>query len=380
MLRLQRCAPIAALGLSALIVLTFVMCSSTAGRGVRLAPSGFERVGTGPSLCSGCAMGSRGIVDTLANSVAFIDNAGRVVGRAGLPAAFIVSATQQEDGRILLLSGDKNSAIEIARTIDPASAGALTAQPLARPRAAPAEVVRRNKWQLTLPSVARPGRAARPGSRFARSPAIRWRMQHEIGVDTDGRRYVLWSEFVSANPDVVVRAFVGRYGLDGRLMGIAEVPLSDMDYVPDEYAMVTRAGELRVMVPTRSGVEIRTIPMREIPAVNPRSATRMLPSRACSRRLQSEKGRALKVETRHRRFTDKLERRNDLPSPRHALLLKPIARAKVLELAREFVTQEWTLGDKNYQQARHLQRLRQGSSVNTGSARAGCAKTWSGRR
>ena len=291
--------------------------------------------------------GLTGVVDTLANSVAFIDDAGSVVGRAGLPAGFVVSATQQEDGRVLLLSGDKNSAVEIARTIDPAAAGALVAQPIARPRAAPADIARRNKWQLTLPTVAGPGRAGPPRIDVRSLSGDPLADATQIAVDAQGRLYVLWSEFVSANPNIVVRAFVGRYGLDGRLVGVAEVPLSDMDYVPDEYATVTLAGELRVMVPTRSGIEIRTIPMREIPAVSPRSATRMVQP-SLLKALQSEKGRALKVETQIGGSTDKLEQRNELPL-RGRAAPKPITRAKVLELAREFVTKEWTLEDKNYQ-------------------------------
>jgi hypothetical protein len=293
--------------------------------------------------------GLTGLVDTLANSVAFIDDAGSVVGRASLPAGFIVSATQQEDGRVLLLSGDKSFAVEIARTIDPAAAGTLVAKSIARPRAAPADIVRRNKWQLTLPTAAGTARAGQPRIDVRSLSGDPLADATQIAVDAEGRLYVVWSEFVSASPNIVVRAFVGRFGLDGRLVGVAEVPLADMDYVPDEYATVTRAGELRVMVPTRSGIEIRTIPMREIPAVSPRSATRLVQP-SLLKALQSEKGRVLKVETQIGGSPDKLEQRNELPlRGRAAAAPKPITRAKVLELAREFVTQEWTLEDKNYQ-------------------------------
>ena len=50
----------------------------------------------------------------------------------------------------------------------------------------------------------------------------------------------------------MVRAFVGRYGTDGRLTGVAELPLAAMDYVPDEYVAITGKGDVRVMVPTLS--------------------------------------------------------------------------------------------------------------------------------
>jgi hypothetical protein len=307
-------------------------------------------VGSGPNNAFWIRDGLTGIVDTLANGIAFIDNAGRVVGRATLPDGFIVSVTQSEENRILLLSGKRDSAIELLRTVDPASAGSLAAQPLAAPRLAPSEAVRRNAWQLAIPSTPRPGRAGPAQLEIRSLTGDPLADAAEVGVDSAGRRYVLWSEFVSANPDVVVRAFVGRYGLDGRLVGIAEVPLADMDYVPDEYAMITGGGELRVMVPTRSSVEIRTIPIREVPAVNPRTTTDIA-APSLLRRLQSEKGRRLKIETTINSSLDKPDRR-DNPSPketRAAASVQPIARSKVLGLAREFLAQQWTVGEKNYE-------------------------------
>lgn len=322
-----------------------------AARGVLLAPSGFERVGTGPSNAFWIRDGLSGIVDTLVNSIAFIDNAGRVVGRAGLPDGFIVGGTQAEENRILLLSGNRDSAIELSRTIDPASVGTLTAQPLSAPRLASGETVRRNAWQLAVPSAPRAGRAGAGQLEVRSLTGDPLADATEIGIDSTGRRYVLWSEFVSASPDVVVRAFVGRYALDGRLVGIAEVPLADMDYVPDEYVIITGGGELRVMVPTRSSVEIRTIPIRAVPAVNPRT-TKDIAGPNILRQLQTEKGRALKVETVISSSPDKSERRIDNPSPketRAAAPLQPIARAKVIELAREFIAQQWTLSEKNYE-------------------------------
>src|SRR5262245_2908746 len=77
--------------------------SDQATRGVVVAPSGFERVGSGPNGIFWVRDGLTGIVDALANSVAFVDDAGRVVGRAVLPAGFIVSGTQANATRILLL-------------------------------------------------------------------------------------------------------------------------------------------------------------------------------------------------------------------------------------------------------------------------------------
>jgi hypothetical protein len=47
-------------------------------------------------------------------NIAFIDDRGRVVGtRARLPEGFVVGEAQSRDASILLISGDRQSAIEI---------------------------------------------------------------------------------------------------------------------------------------------------------------------------------------------------------------------------------------------------------------------------
>lgn len=112
--------------------------------GVALAPSGYERVGSGPGSFFWIRDNLSGIVDTLAMSIAFIDDRGRIVGtRARLPEGFVVSEVQLRDASILLISGDRQSTIEIPRTIVPESPPVLTAQRVASPRSMPAAPSRR---------------------------------------------------------------------------------------------------------------------------------------------------------------------------------------------------------------------------------------------
>lgn len=327
--------------------------SDQAPRGVVIAPSAFERVGSGPSSLFWVRDGLTGIVDALANSVAFVDDAGRVIGRAPLPERFIVSGTEAQETRVLLLSGDRGSAVELPRALDPASPPPLAVQPLPTTgRSAPGQIVRRSKTQLSVPSVPRAARSS-PGDLEVRSLTGKALADAaEIGIDSEGRRYLLWSEFVGANPDIVVRAFVGRYGTDGRLTGVAELPLAAMDYVPDEYVAITGKGDVRVMVPTRSKIEIRTIPIQAVSAVNPRTTTDIV-SPGALRRMQTEKGRAISVDTQVRASQDAPAPRNLAPpakQEREGRALEPITRPKVIELARAFLTQEWTLAENNYEQ------------------------------
>jgi cell wall-associated NlpC family hydrolase len=328
--------------------------SDQAARGVVVAPSGFERVGSGPSSLFWIRDGLTGIVDSLASSVAFVDDAGRVVGRAALPAGFIVSGTDANDTRILLLSGDRKSVVELPRSLDPASPPQLNPQPLPPSgRSAPGETVRRSRTQMAVPSVAGTARSA-PAQLEVRSlTGSSLADAAEIGADKEGRRYVQWSELVSTNPSIVVRAFVGRYGADGRLTGVAELPIAEMDYIPDAYVAITGGGDVQVMVPTQTRMEIRTIPVQAVPAVNPRTTTNII-SPGNLRRLQSEKGSAVAVETVVKGQQDAPAPRNLAPpakQEREGRALEPITRAKVLELGREFISVQWTLAEGNYEQS-----------------------------
>jgi hypothetical protein len=321
-----------------------------AGETVTIAPSGYERVGSGPENLFWIRDNLSGIVDALANSVVFVDDGGRILGRAPLPDGFVVSGTDARDDSIVLISGDRSAGIALPRTLDPAAPPSLNPQPLppAAPGAAP-QTVRRAGTQLSLPA-----QAGRPAARPLEVRSLTGRPlaeAMEIGTDSDGRRYVLWSEFVSANPDILVRVFVGRYSPEGLLNGVAEVPLADMDYVPEGYATVTGRGELRVIVPTQQGLEIRTIPIQPIAPVSP-GTTKSMVAPNLLKRLETEKGRAASIPSTIKMPGETRSPANE-PQPtkqqRAALPVEPIQRGKVLELANEFLSQQWTLADKNYE-------------------------------
>ena len=327
--------------------------SSANTQGITIAPSSFERVGSGPTIFFRMRDGLNGIIDTLANSVVFVDEVGRIVRRTALPETFVVSGTEAHDDRVLLLSSDRRSAITLQRSVDATTMDALREDPLPpSARVAPALSVRRSKTQLSIGSPPGPGRTSgsslevRSLSGGALADAV------EVGSNSTGDRYVLWSEFVSANPDIVVRGFVGRYRRDGRLTGVAELPIAEMDYVPEEYVVVTGDGDVTVMVPTRTNIQLRVIPIQAIPAIDPMTRSNIV-SPETLRRLPAVKGRVIEVVTQLRAPQDAVEPRNlQFPAKedREGRAFNPITRAQVLELARAFVTQEWTLSKANYEQ------------------------------
>ena len=324
-----------------------------AAQGVVLEPSGFERLAAGPTAIFQIRPSLNGIVDTLANRLVFIDDQGRIVGRSPLPDGFSVSAVEAEDDRILLLGGDRKSAIILARSIDPTALGSLAEEPLpAQPRSAPAASVRRSKTQLTIPS-ALGGARSNAGQLEVRSLTGGLLADAtEVGASTSGDRYVLWTELVSANPSAVVRAFVGRYSAAGRLTGVAEVPIADMDYVPEQYVVVSAGGDVRVMVPTKSRLELRTLAISSITPVDPLTRSNVV-SPDLLKRLPANKGRVVPVATDVRTPQDAPEPRNLSPTTkedREGRAVVPISRDKVLDQARAFITQQWTLAKTNYSQ------------------------------
>jgi len=317
---------------------------------VTLAPSGYERTGSGPENFFWLRDGLSGMVDALANSIVLVDDDARIIARLALPEGFIVGRTEARDDSILLVSGDGGSTIELPRTIDPASPPSLDPQRLAAPRrAALPEAARQGSGQLSLP--AQPGRNAASPLDVRSLSGRPLAEATEIGRDSEGRRYVLWSEFVSSAPNIVVRVFVGRYAADGTLTGVAEVPLAEMDYVPDGYATVTGRGELRVIVPTQQALEIRTIPIQPISPVNPERARTIVTPNVLER-LETEKGRAISVPSKQKTSGEDQCPANEPLTQREArasVAAEPITRAKVLELANEFLVQQWTLSEKNYE-------------------------------
>jgi len=324
------------------------LAQQTDDPGVALAPSGYERVGSGPGSFFWIRDNLSGIVDTLAMSIAFIDDRGRIVGtRARLPEGFVVGEVQLRDASILLISGDRQSSIEIPRTVVPESPPVLTAQRVASPRSMPAPPSRRAPDHVSMEFPDASGARSQVDVRSLTGSSLA--DTAVIGTDRDGRRYVLWSEFVGADPDVVVRTFVGKYAPGGALIGIAEVPLADMDYVPDQFATITGAGELRVMVPRPTGVQIRTIPFQTISPSRSRSLERGA-SEDLLRRLSTEKGRTIRLKPALRLPPERIP--SAAPSegmPRAARSYAPITREEMLKAAAAFLQQEWLLSDKNFE-------------------------------
>ena len=282
----------------------------------------------------------------------FVDDEGRIIGRSALPDGFAVSSVESEGDRVLLLAGDRGSAVILQRSMDPAALASLVEQPLPpQARSAPA-ASRRSQTQLTIPSVLGSARSIAGQLEVRSLTGGLLADATEVGASAAGDRYVLWTELASTAPSAVVRAFVGRYSANGRLTGIAEVPIADMDYVPEQYVIVASDGEVRVMVPTRTALQIRILPLRAIAPVDPLTRSNLV-APDLLKRLASSKGKVVPVATEVRSPQDAPEPRNLSPptkEEREGRALAPISRSKVLEQARAFITQQWTLTKTNYSQ------------------------------
>ncbi len=236
-----------------------------ANGGLTVDPPRFEHVASGPASYFGLRDGLSAVVDTLAGSVAFLDGKGGIVGRAALPESYVVSDIRIEEGRVRLLSADGRSAIDIPREIDGAAPPALSAAPVAPgARRAGAGRLRRSSTELAIGPVRRGEERSQGWLEIKSVSGGAVADAREFGADGEGRRYVAWSEVAATDPEIVIRAFIGRYDAQGAITGVAEAPIADMEYVPDNYASVSAGGDVTVLVPAKTGVEIRSLPLQTL--------------------------------------------------------------------------------------------------------------------
>jgi hypothetical protein len=255
----------------------------------------------------------------------------------------VVERIANLNGQIILESGGGKSQIALERSLD-VNTISLPAIQLrsASPRPSVPVVTRRDQRHLTIQSNVRAvvSLEVRSATRGYLADAT------EIGRDTSGQRYVRWSEIKSTTPEILVRSFVGRYGADGRLTGLAEVPIDDMDYVPTGYGTVTAAGELRVLVPSQEGLEIRRSPFQTLGPIDPKTRSLSL-GRSVLQTLQSSKGSIIKLETILNDQGAGGRRSSARPTVRKSLDTI-VTRDEVMQAAHEFTSIKWTLGENNF--------------------------------
>lgn len=303
---------------------------------VRTAP---EQIGQVPGHFFWIRQGLQAVQDPVDGQLVFLNDEGRVVGRARLPAGFAISEIFPEAGLVRLIDAGRRQ-IVIPRNIDPDAASALQETSVrGNGGARLLRLVRRSPQHLLYHDERRGGGRALDIRSISGGTLA---LAYEIGPGSGDNRYLVSEEIVGAKPSLQVRVFVQRFDRAGNLTGVASVPLDGMDSVPRDFIAVTGEGAVRVLVPAENGVQIRQI---EFSPYTPRG--RKLNENEL--RNFGKVGRDIAVDTNladtdafnRFRSTDDQHFNVVVPTP-------PISRDSVLKNANAYLTVNWVMAKENY--------------------------------
>jgi hypothetical protein len=333
----------------AVVVLTGLLIFAAAGAHsqtalppLNIVPSAPDELGQVPNHFVWLRPGLQSVQDPLDGQLVFVNDDGRVVGRAALPPQFRIGDIVPEIDQVRLVDVSGRQQVIVARSIDP---GAVTSLPASAIRANGStrqlRLVRRGPQQLLYSDERRTD---------ARSLDIRsitggtLAQAYEIGPPARPDRYIVSEEIVASTPSLQIRMFVQRYDRTGRVNGVAFLPLDDMDVVPRDFVTVTDSGELRILVPTANGVKIREIQFSPPPQARSQAGKR---SDDDFKSLGTI-GREIAVDSKVAPVNGAVAPRSIMPRFKIRVPTPPISRDHVLKNARAYLTVNWVMTPENY--------------------------------
>ena len=307
---------------------------------LNVVPSSAEEIGRVPNHFMYLRPDLQVVQDPVDGQLVFLNDAGRVVGRADLPPQFEIGEVIAEAEAVKMIDTQGQNQVTIPRTIK--AAGGLSVTKLKA-----GELKRRPRLIRVDPMRMLYGGEGKAGPKRLVIQSIsggRLAQAYEIGPAQGKTRYIVIEEIVASTPKLHVRMFALRYDAGGRVTGVAYLPIDEMDVVPRDFVTVTGRGELRVLVPTRVDVKIREIQF-SAPNLVPTRQTGM--SDADFRSVGTIK-REITVESKIAVVNDITNGRAD--GPRFTLRVPepPIKRDAVLKNARAFLTVNWTMRAENF--------------------------------
>lgn len=313
-----------------------IRASETQLNMVRTAP---EQIGQVPSHFFWIRQNLQAVRDPVDGAIVFLNDEGRVTGRAKLPTGFDIREILAEAEQIRLFNAGRH--ITISRNIDPASTTALQDSPaMANGEARLLRLTRRGPQHLVLQEDRRVGTRALDVRSLAGGQLAQ---AYEIGSSGDNR-YVVSEEIIGSKPSLQVRVFVQRFDREGKLSGVAHVTLDGMDSVPRDFIAVTGDGVLRVLVPKPDSIAIREIAFSVPPAGNARGADQL---RSLGRTI-----REVPVDSNVNRpegfgrfpRSGDVRFKIDPPTP-------PISRENVIRNASAYLSVDWVMAPENFARA-----------------------------
>lgn len=312
---------------------------------LNLVPSAPEEIGRVPQHLVWIRQGLQAMQDPLDGQLVFVDDEGRVIGRASLPPAFEIADVVSEKERIRLVDESGGRQVVVDRTIEPTAAGRLEAADVRASRDARQVRFHRRGPQQLVYEEHYPTGARQIEVRSVTGGTLGH--AYEIGPPDRDERFIVTEEIVGENP-LQVRVFAQRHDPVGRLTGVAFLSLDEMDVVPRNFVTLTDDGRLRVLVPTAAGVRIREIAFSDPPAARVDAGK---PGDETWRSLGLTSGEFL-VESRIVGVNNGAEqRRSDGVRFRVNVQTPPIARDQVLKNARAYLAVNWVLASDNFAKA-----------------------------
>ncbi len=296
-----------------------------------------EQIGQVPSQFMWVRDGLMAARDPLDGAIVFFGDDGHVLGRARLPNGFDVEDIVGQSAAIRLIDSSHRTQITIQRNIDPATTPQLQStangsDPTVRAR----RLTRRGAQELIINDERQNGSApltvrSVAGGQLAQA--------YEISPGSGDYRYVVTEEIVAVRPALTVRVLVQRFDKDGKLTGVAYVPLDDFDAVPRNFITVTAQGQVRILAPLRDRIVIREMEM-SAPLRGRQSPDHL---KSLGRTL-----REIRVDANIIGGANIPFRNIDVPNVKLAVAVPPITRSKVLENARAYLTINWVMQPGNY--------------------------------
>lgn len=293
-----------------------------------------EQIGQVPNHFFWIRQGLQAVQDPVDGKLVFLNDQGRVLGRASLPNGFEVGEILTDAEQVRLIGAGRQ--VVIQRNTDPVGTTALQDAPVVgNGEARVPRLTRRGPQHLTLQDDRRAGARALEVRSVAGGHLAQ---AYEVGPGPGDSRYVASEEIVGAKPTLQVRVFVQRFDRDGRLSGVAYVALEGMDAVPRNFITVTGDGVLRVLVPLSDGVRIREVAFAPPPRGKSLNADQL-------RSL----GRVLREVAVDSNVTgDNTLFRREAPVLELAVPTPPIKRDVMLANARAYLTVNWVLQRENF--------------------------------
>lgn len=298
---------------------------------VRTAP---EQIGQAPGHFFWIRKGLQAAQDPVDGDVVFMNDDGRVVGRAKLPAGFLINEIFPDAKDIRLIDAGRRQ-VTIPRTIDPAAAGTL--QATAGSGTHRVRLMRRSNEELLYQDQRRAGSRVLPIRSLAGGMLAQ---AYEIGSGAGKNRYLVTEEIIGVRPALTVRMFVQRFDSAGKLTGVVHIPLEGMDSVPRDFVAITGEGYVRVLIPEDSGVKINEIEFAAAPTARRRLSEDEI--KGLGRLL-----RTIPVDS-DVRGDDKALLQREGPTIEVVVRATPITRETIMKNARDFLTVNWVMQPDNY--------------------------------